>query len=291
MKQFLLCMDVGGTEIKAAPVSSDGKISAPISRFPSNAHMPKDLLLEHLGDIFRRFMNEYPDIQGIRLAFPGPFDYENGISLMKNLDKYEALYGFELKPFISKAAGIAENNIMFCNDVTAFALGESYFGAAVGAQKAMFICIGTGCGSAFCVSGRPVGSEFSGVPENGYVYDSPFLDSCVDDYISKRGIMALTSERLGTALDGKALSLRAKGGDKAAQSCFNVFGERLRDAMLLFLDGFCPDCLCLGGQITKSADMFLAPLDKACKARKIKLCITAETSDRALQGLTVIDKL
>lgn len=90
---------------------------------------------------------------------------------------------------------------------------------------------------------------------------------------------------LGTPLDGKGLAQRVASGDDRARTCYEIFGQRLCDGLVPFLDGFSPDHLCLGGQITRSADLFLSPLRNACEARGITLCITADTTLRALQGL------
>ena len=126
------------------------------------------------------------------------------------------------------------------------------------------------------------------MPEEGYIYNAPFLEGCVDDYISRRGLMALTRERLGEALDGKALAGRAMEGDDAAGACFLAFGDRIRAALEPFLRAFRPDALCLGGQIMGSAALFLAPVEEFCMAAGIRVCITEDTSLRTLQGLTRI---
>ena len=108
----------------------------------------------------------------------------------------------------------------------------------------------------------------------------------IDDFISRRGLLALTKQYLGEALDGKALAQRALNGEKSAAVCFHTFGERLRDALTPFLDGFHPEVLCLGGQIVKSGDLFLEPLETACLGSGIRLAVTEDTSVRTLQGLT-----
>ncbi len=67
-----------------------------------------------------------------------------------------------------------------------------------------------------------------------------------------------------------------------------AFGGRLRDALEPFLEAFRPEALCLGGQIMGSAALFLAPVEELCMAAGIRVCITADTSLRTLQGLTRI---
>lgn len=182
------------------------------------------------------------------MAFPGPFDYERGICLIRGLDKYESLYGTDLRRELSGRLGIGPERIRFANDAAAFALGEMGFGQARGAERVLCVCIGTGCGSAFGVGGELVTGGMPGVPKDGYLYGQPFLEGCIDDAISRRGLMALTKERLGEALDGKALARRALDGDDAAGKCFLAFGGRLRDALEPFLEAFRPEALCLGGR-------------------------------------------
>lgn len=100
--------------------------------------------------------------------------------------------------------------------------------------------------------------------------------------------MRLSEERLGTALDGKGLARLAAEGDIKAKQCFLVFGERVRDALLPFLDSFRPEAVCFGGQITGSAPLFLPPVEAVCRRKGIRLYVTKDTSLRTLQGLTRI---
>ena len=65
-------------------------------------------------------------------------------------------------------------------------------------------------------------------------------------------------------------------------------GERIRDAMAPFLREFQPQSLCLGGQITKSGPLFLGPLQALCQEQGVNLHITADTSQKAIQGLSVL---
>ena len=48
MHEVYLCLDVGGTEIKAAPLDANGKMLSKIQYFPAMACADKKTLLEHL---------------------------------------------------------------------------------------------------------------------------------------------------------------------------------------------------------------------------------------------------
>ena len=285
MNRFYLCLDVGGTVIKAAPVSSGGVLLAPISRFPSGASGSREEILDHLAGICRRILPENGSLAGIRFAFPGPFDYPEGICRMRGLQKYDNICGVNLRQALSLRLGVPGDRILFCNDAAAFALGEMLRGSGVGVHRILCVCIGTGCGSAFGVDGRLAPEGFPGVPPQGYIYPLPFLNGCIDDYLSRRGLMALSRERLGTAEDGMGLARRAAQGDTSARACFLEFGERVRDALMPIADAFHPQVLCLGG-ITGSGELFLPPLRLACQDRGIRLAVTQGTSLRAMEGLS-----
>lgn len=207
---------------------------------------------------------------------------------MQGLAKYDALYGLDLRRELGNRLGVEPERIRFANDASAFALGEMGFGVARGSERALLVCIGTGCGSGFGLNGVLAPRGTPGVPDSGYIYDAPFLDARIDDYLSRRGLMGLTREHLGEALDGKALAQRVLEGDSQARHCFREFGVRLRDARIPFLDGFRPEMVCLGGQIMKSGAFFLEPLEAECGRRGIRTAVTEDTSFRTMQGLTRI---
>lgn len=286
MHEVYLCLDVGGTEIKAAPLDANGKMLSKIQYFPAMACADKKTLLEHFAHIFTSICPADKVPIEIDLAFPRPFDYENGICLLQGLEKYDALYGCNLRHAFAALSGLPQKRIQFINDAAAFALGELTFGSSRQAHKTLFTVIGTGCGSAFGVDGFLAAKGTLGVPPHGYFYNAPFMDSCVDDYISRRGLEKLTKDLLGTPLDGRALAARVAAGDTQAASCFLQFGVLLRDALSPQIEAFNPDMICLGGQIMRSAPLFLSPLEALCNEKNIKLSVTQDTSMRTMQGLT-----
>ena len=220
-----LCLDVGGTEIKAAPVQN-GTLLTPIQYFPAHAHGTFAELSAHFSNVLQTLYQLAPagsKIDGVHFAFPGPFDYENGVCLIEGLDKYEAFFEKNLRelffPFCSDFLH-SPSQIRFINDAAAFCLGEMHFGGAIGSKKTLAVCIGTGCGSAFGLNGKLAPEGTPHVPPHGYLYPTPFLDGCLDDYLSKRGLVALSLEMLGEPLEGAKLSELAQSGNELAKACF-----------------------------------------------------------------------
>ncbi len=67
------------------------------------------------------------EIITIGIAMPGPFDYEQGISLMKGMQKYDSLYGMNIRQILAERLGIPGEHITFINDAEAFYAGELRF--------------------------------------------------------------------------------------------------------------------------------------------------------------------
>lgn len=293
---MILCFDVGGTQIKAGLFSDAGGAPLCMREFPSYAERSCGEITAHLAEIAAALYSTAPHtpLRAILLAFPGPFDYDRGICYMQGINKYDALYGQPLGALLRKAVCALLPGqfsprllIRFVNDVSAFAYGFLYGGAvpvAAGARS-LYICIGTGCGSAFAVGQRLVGAEVAGVPENGYLYPTPFRGGILDEYLSKRGLLAITRAAFGHGVEGLELSGLAAGGDAAALQCFAVFGQNLADGLAPFVVGFAPQTLVIGGQIVKSGQYFLAPLRRLCTANGAALLTEDNTSLRSMRGM------
>ena len=271
-----IALDVGGTAIKAGVISSTGQLISPkISHYPSLSHTDLGTLLNHFSSIIVDELKKLHSsiiIQGIGMAFPGPFDYAKGISLMQNINKYDALYGIDLPKALTtklnhcdtfKTHTVSDYTIRFENDASLYALGETVQDENLMVGRVLCLCIGTGLGSAFLEDGKLITSRWD-VPPNGWVYNTPFLNSIIDDYISARGILNLHKELHGTTMsDVKSIADLALQGDSYALTTFSHFGRRLGDAIKGFIETFKPHTMVIGGQIAKSYALFESELQSS----------------------------
>ena len=285
-KDVYLLLDVGGTEIKGCVSDASGR-KTKIRKVPSQAQKSAEKILGNFAAVCRELAGEAGGavIRGVGLAIPGPFDYENGISLMQGLNKYDAIYGIPLEPEIkARVPEVKEAPFLFLHDIEAFALGESWYGTCCEAEKIMCVCIGTGAGSAFVERRKPVKTG-KGVPENGWIYQIPFRESILDDYLSVRGLERISLAVTGKAWSGKELSGLAGSGNGEAKEVWRRFGADAADGLKPVLEAYQPDLLLMGGQISKSFRWFGAQLQAECEKRGIRIQIEPETSVRAMDGL------
>lgn len=287
-KRYVL-LDVGGSSIKGTAVQK-GEDVKQFTSFPSCAKGTATEIFANFAQIIKELGGEH--LAGVGFAFPGPFNYQKGISLIKGLDKYDAIYGQPIKENLLMAhPEWTSVPFLFLHDIEAFALGCLAKGEAARARKALFLCIGTGAGSAFSDNGKLVQPQSSaqeretGVPQDGWIYRTEFRDSIIDDYISIRGLKRLARAHTGEELDGLELFKRCQKRDAKALATYQEFGALVLQALEPFFKSFGPDMLVLGGRIAGSFSYFGQPLTTYCKNKGITISIEPNTSLRAAQGL------
>lgn len=104
---IFIMLDVGGTEIKGGVFDVSGALLGGIRNFQAKAGENPDTIFENFCHIISDLGGGFPKekLEGIGMAFPGPFDYEQGISLMRGLNKYDQIYGMRIPEELRKEAG------------------------------------------------------------------------------------------------------------------------------------------------------------------------------------------
>ncbi|MEG0688610.1 MAG: ROK family protein, partial [Hungatella sp.] len=162
MENYYLMLDVGGTGIKAGLLTKQGSLyGRDLTCFAAKSDENKETIIQNFVQIIYKMAEQFPDkecrICGVGMAFPGPFDYERGRSLMRGLGKYDAIYGCDIRcEIMAYFQKLEDPNILapncpflFLHDIEAFAIGMCNFGTLTAYDRIFCLCIGTGAGSAF----------------------------------------------------------------------------------------------------------------------------------------------
>ena len=203
------------------------------------------------------------DLLAIGISIPGPFDYEKGICLIKGLDKYEGCYGIQMLQSLKNRINLSQKNcpVIFNNDAHCFVSGEAWFGVAKNYSTVIGITLGTGFGAAFYSSGRII-TKGKDVPENGELYHVAFKGGMAEDYISARWFLQTYRQQTGEELYGVKELYDQADKDIIARNLFLEFGRNLGQILLPFISSFQPECIVLGGNISKSKKYFLPSLQQ-----------------------------
>lgn len=259
----VIALDVGGTSVKSAIVVPGGHVRGKPTVTPIDSRTDAETILSTLSGIVRHHLAqaEGTDLLGIALGFPGPFDYATGVCWIKDVEKYEALYGLNIGEELRARLDVGDRPILFRNDAEAAIVGEALYGAGQGLHRLIGVTLGTGCGSAFIADGEPVTSG-EGVPPNGWLYPIPFRGVRADDCFSERGLAARL-RAAGTPVSSvQEAATAARQGDPTTRQVWGAFGTDLGTFLNPFVRTFGAQAVLVLGGIAKAFDLFGSALQR-----------------------------
>ena len=288
--KYSVGVDIGGSHITCALIDLEKNeiIRETLTEMPVDNQGEAHEIIETWSEAIGRSMRNIDScqIKGIGFAMPGPFDYVNGICLIKGIPKYEKLYGINVGTEISLALGLTEDqSIRFMNDAFSFAVGESIAGQAADSTKSMAITLGTGFGSAFIDNHVPVVTGDS-VPRLGYVYHIKYKDGIADDYFSTRWFIRRYKELTGKDAAGVKSIADEAIREENVREIFIEFGSSLGEFLAPILNRFGATVLVLGGNISRAYDLFGPSLESGLQRKNCtsKAYTSLLKEDAALLG-------
>ena len=279
----VLVYDVGGSHVSSALCTTGSFLLGPVVTAPHPEEASSAAFLDLLERLGREAASEVDRLDGAGLAFPGPFDFAAGISLMRH--KLPYLYGFDLRTALAERFGLRPSQVRFVHDASAFLMGEIGVGAAKGFERAVGMTLGTGIGSAFAINGKIV-TEGKGVPPEGEIWNLPFPGGIVEDAVSSRAIRHSYYHTTGLEKEVAVLAGDA-AKDPQARQAFMEFGHNLGKAMRATVSEFAPQVVVLGGGISRSAELFLPSARKEVEDLHLDIRVSELFEHVALVGAAV----
>jgi len=278
-KDLILGSDIGGSHITTALIrlSSGEIIKETQKRNPVDCNGTAQEIINTWGETIKQTFKDYPGNKKIGIAMPGPFDYENGISYIKGLNKYEVLYALNIKQLLAEKLDIEEDNIIFKNDAGCFLQGEIFAGAAREFNKAVGLTLGTGFGSAIGKDGVAVDAEF---------FSMPFLKGRAEDYFSTKWFVKRYHELSGELVSNVKELCDRVNYSSIAKKVFLEFSNNLATFLEEVIPSINPDIIIIGGNITHAKEYFLKELQVELLARQINIGVKISElgEDAALIG-------
>ena len=258
--QNIIGVDLGGTSIKTALVSSNGKIIKKCE-IPTEAEKGTKTIISNIIYSIKKVKSG--KIIGIGIGSPGPLDYKRGIITnpvnlpFKNVPLKKIIQNkFKLPVFLD-------------NDAKCFTLGEAIFGNGKKHENVVGITLGTGFGCGLVIHkkiyhGRSNATELSSttIKYDGVKSKSGNSGS-IEEYVAARGITAL----FGGKTSPKEIYNLALKGNKKAIKAYKKMGSYLGIGLANIIYAFDPDIVIIGGKISNAWQFFSKSMNKSVKER------------------------
>ena len=267
----MVAIDIGGSHISSVEVVDieKGILSDKIKRtHVETKNAGAESILDGWINNINHTIESSSSFDGkLAVAFPGPFDYQNGVVLIHQNDKFKPLQGMNLKrEFMTRIPGV--NSVHFENDAACFGLGEFHFGQKLTDQRLIALTIGTGIGCSFVDAGNLVVNG-PNVPEGGEVYYLPFGNKTADDYFSTRWFV-LEGLNYGYEVEGLR-ELIEVGEQSNLEEIFSQFVSNFIDFFIPISSMFNANYMVVGGNITKAWQHFGSEIVRHFNAKGVKV--------------------
>jgi glucokinase len=266
-RRVTIGLDLGGTDLKAALVDSEGRIEGFCKR-PSGVQEGPEAPFRAMEESARELLAEWPcEVLGVGLGSPGVIRPADGV-LVDRTAHLPHWKDVALRDLVAKRLGLPA---VVDNDANAAALAEQRLGAARDARSCLLVTLGTGIGCGIVIDGRVYRGAWGGAGEIGHV---PLalgkerctcgVPSCVEPEASASGL-ARRAAALGLEVDAAGLFARAAAGDAAAEALLAGFVDRLGAVLATAIAVLNPDVVVVGGGLSRAGAALMDPLRLAVR--------------------------
>ncbi len=279
---FMNCIgiDLGGTNIKGALVSAEGKILREHA-VETRVDLGPEAVAARIGQVIAQLGGEEA-IGGVGVGCPGTVDDASGIvRFAANL----SFANFDLRSALRAYTSLP---IRLGNDANAAALGEALFGCGKGAESTIVVTLGTGVGGGVVLGGRLLTGYTGAASELGHMVITEGGEPCTcgrrgcfEAYCSATALIRDTKRAMAAhpksllhaiaaeqgCVDGRTAFLAGECGDEAGAQVVEEYIEHLACGLTNLVNIFFPEVLALSGGVAEQGDALLAPLREKVRER------------------------
>ena len=285
MENFLIGVDLGGTNLKTGLLSMDGNI---LKKVVTDTGGGKDIVLEQIVNSIKNIIGnsgkDKSEITGIGIGTPGLVDSEKGI--IRGLTNIEGFENVRMKEYVESALDIPT---FIDNDVNVMAYGELKCGAGKDAMNIVCLTLGTGVGGGIIIDGRIYRGSSLSAGEIGHIpvnVDGPKCicggRACLESYIGRDRIIKRTIEKLTQRKESiipklveedlkkitpKIICEAAEAGDMLAIEIWRETAQYLATALTGIINVLNPELIVIGGGIANTGKYLFDPLRETIKKR------------------------
>ena len=265
----VLCFDIGGSKYNVGLVREDGSVVAKTKRKwtqPGVQAMLKDLFWAG-HEVLTQCADEIPCAAGATI--PGLADAARGMWVEAS---FSGIRDLPIAQLLRRQFSLP---VAVENDARACALAERMFGAGKDVQDFFYVTVSNGIGGALFLNGALYTGAFGNAGEVGHctVVENGRpcgcgKRGCLEAHAAgpaiRKNYLELGGSALpdGTAPDAKEIAARARAGEAAARSTYELEGRLLGCALAQAVNILNPARIILGGGVSLAYDLFGPTLEQ-----------------------------
>ncbi|MFE9450558.1 ROK family protein [Streptomyces sp. NPDC006739] len=289
--RHVIALDVGGTGMKAALVGDDGALLHRARRATGREHGPDAVVEGILGfaaELRAHGVEHFGEpAAAAGVAVPGIVDEKRGTAV------YAANLGWRDVPLRALLADRLGVPVALGHDVRTGGLAEGRIGAGRGADRFLFVALGTGIAGAIGLDGRVESGAHGFAGEIGHVVVRPRgvpcpcgQRGCLERYGSAAAVGEAWAAASGDPeADAAGCAKAVTSGDPNAVRIWHEAVDALADGMVTALTLLDPRTLIIGGGLAEAGEVLFTPLRDAVRRRvtfqKLPSLVPAALGDTA----------
>ncbi|MFB6990330.1 ROK family protein [Streptomyces sp. NPDC056230] len=272
--KHVIALDVGGTGMKAALVGADGALLHEARRATGRERGPDavvESILAFAADL-RAYGEEHLGESAVAagVAVPGIVDAENGIAV------YASNLGWRdvpMRDLLGERLGGVP--VALGHDVRTGGLAEGRIGAGKGADRFLFVPLGTGIAGAIGIAGTIESGAHGYAGEIGHIVvrpDGPECGcgqrGCLETLASASAVTRAWATASGDpTADAADCAKAVESGDPAAVEVWRNAVDALAAGLVTALTLLDPRALIIGGGLAEAGETLFTPLRAAVEER------------------------
>ncbi len=293
MSDFSIGVDLGGTNLRIAAVSREGKLLEKVALTAEVAWGP-DCVVGDMCDAIRSLSEKHRSegkFLGTGIGVPGVIDMEVGV-----IRKSANLPGWSNYPVRDEIERRLGARVFLNHDAKVAALGEKWLGAGRNVDNMAMITLGTGIGGAIILDGKIYYGMNGMAGEFGHITIEPEgvpcgcgNRGCAERYASATALVRMAREAIDAgqapalvkaAASGAEFSARsiyelAVQGDEPAKRLFHRFGRALGIMLADVVNALNLEMHVIGGGVESAWEAFAPTMFEEMRQRSIVYAATA----------------
>lgn len=287
MGKTVIGMDIGGTNLRGALVTPEGRILRQL-KIASEAHDGIDAVVDNIA----KLVDELGEggVSGVGIGIAGVIDSKSGV--ITQAPNIANVTNYPIRDNLVRKLG-SGTNVIVENDANCAALGEWWTGAGKDISSLVMITLGTGVGGGIILDGKLWSGADGMGGEVGHmtVYPDGALCNCgnygcLESYASATAVRRMVKETLAKTEVKTVLRDRvpetdpddipevvmkaALEGDAASIDIWERFGVALGIGMASLVNILNVEMIVLGGGVARAWDMFIGPARAELKKRSLR---------------------